>query len=59
MVHLDDEQSQKVITTLVEGLTTDGSYHKQWALEEVFKLVAPEQFKDCKAARKWEDGLVP
>lgn len=49
-----------VINLCLDGLTTDGGHHKQWALEEILKLITSETVFDIyKNQYEWEEGIAP
>lgn len=50
---------RSVTSVIIEGLTTDGGHHKQWALEQALKLLAPEEYEECKESWQWEAGIAP
>lgn len=54
-------QRKNAITKIRElaedGLCTDGSHHKQWYLEEIFKLAGGEI--DNEMAMSIEEGIAP
>ena len=58
MTQIDDEQMRNITTTLIEGLNTDGAYHKQFALEQALKMLVPDEFQECKASWQWESGIA-
>lgn len=49
----------RMTSLLIEGLNTDGAHHKQYFLEEVLRVMVPDEFKDCKASWQWENGIAP
>lgn len=51
----------KRITDLVlDALCTDGAHHKQFLLEEIFRLLVPANtFADLKESFEWEEGIAP
>lgn len=60
MIYIDGEKFLDIRTKLIEGLTTDGAHHKQWALEQVLRILLPqESFEYCKSWKNWEDGIAP
>ena len=52
-----DGDIHKLTSMLIVGLNTDGARHKQYYLEEVLRELVPDEFKECKAAWQWEDGM--
>lgn len=55
---IDDEQMRNITSALIDGLNTDGAHHKQFALEQVLKMLVPDAFEDCKASWQWESGIA-
>ena len=53
---IDDEKMRDITSVLIEGLNTDGSYHKQLALEQALEMLVPDEFAECKASWQWDSG---
>ena len=53
------QNATRLSSLLIDGLNTDGAHHKQYYLEEVLRLLAPDEFGECKAIWQWEDGIAP
>ena len=50
----------KIVELLLLGLTTDGAHHKQWALEQAFRVLCKDAYVDkAKGEFQWEEGIVP
>ena len=43
---------------ILEALTTGGSHHKQWYLEELLKMFVID-FNRFKNKYQWEEGIAP
>jgi hypothetical protein len=54
-----DELIIEITAVLIDGLTTDGAHHKQWALEEALRIIAQDEFAVLKASLEWDDGVPP
>lgn len=59
MAHIDDDLLSRIKSELIDGLTIDGAHHKQYALEQVLKMLAPDEFDDTKSSCGWDDGIAP
>jgi len=59
MAEISDDTFHNVVSMIIDGLTTDGAHHKQWALEEALRLLVPDDFDTCKSSSDWEDGVAP
>jgi hypothetical protein len=59
MEELSESLVRDIASTLIDGLTTDGAHHKQWALEEALRILVPDEFAECKSSWEWEDGVAP
>jgi len=59
MDELSENLVRDITSALIDGLTTDGAHHKQWALEEALRLLVPDEFDACKASWGWDDGVAP
>lgn len=57
MTHIDADKMMSIVSTLVEGLISSFAEEKQYALEEVLRILVEEEFEECKAAWGWEDGI--
>ncbi len=53
---IDDEKMRDITSVLIEGLNTDGSEHKQLALEQALEMLVPDEFAECKASWQWDSG---
>lgn len=53
---IDDEKMRDITSVLIEGLNTDGSGHKQLALEQALEMLVPDEFVECKASWQWDSG---
>lgn len=50
----------KIVNYLFEALSTDGSHHKQWYLEEILKMLINNKiFETSKKNWEWEEGVAP
>ena len=56
MTQIDDEKMRDITSVLIEGLNTDGSEHKQLALEQALEMLVPDEFAECKASWQWDSG---
>lgn len=55
---MNEYKKEQIKELLCEGLSYDGGHHKQYYLEEVFKLIfGIEEFKDFKKANYLDDGI--
>lgn len=59
MAEISDDTIRDATSKLIEGLTTDGAHHKQWALEQVLRILVPDEFAGCKSSWGWDDGVAP
>ena len=59
MDKFSEDLVRNITSALIDGLTTDGAHHKQWALEEALRIIAPDEFAACKASWGWDDGVAP
>jgi hypothetical protein len=49
-----------VVTSLLNGLVTDGAHHKQYYLELALKnLVTDEYLEQCRLELQWDEGIAP
>lgn len=56
--YLLKEQLDKVVKTLLEGLTTDGGHHKQFYLETALRQLCTDEWTDkAKEHFQWEEGI--
>jgi len=54
------DSRDKVVKALLEGLTTDGAHHKQWALEKAFRALCQDDYVDeARAEFCWDEGIAP
>lgn len=53
---IDDEKMRDITSVLIDGLNTDGSEHKQLALEQALEMLVPDEFAECKASWQWDSG---
>jgi len=49
----------EALNRLLDGLTTDGAHHKQWAMDEALRLLAPDDYSALRDAWAWRDGIAP
>lgn len=51
---------EKIVKMLIEALQTDGSHHKQWYLERIFREICGDSYVDEEKNKfQWEDGIPP
>lgn len=50
----DEQRVLKAVTVALEYGNYDGSHHKQWALDQVVRILAGDEYDDVIA--KFEDG---
>ena len=53
-----EDSINKIRNLILEGLTTDGSHHKQWYLEELLKFFCRD-IGELRNKYEWEDGIAP
>lgn len=54
------DSRDEVVKALIEGLTTDGGHHKQWALEKAFRALCQDDYVDeAQAEFCWDEGIAP
>jgi len=58
-MEIDGNTLRRITSKLIDGLTADGAHHKQWALEEALRELAPEEFEEAKKSWGWDDGVAP
>ncbi len=55
----------RIIKLCKDGLSTDGSHHKQWYLEQILKMAVGKelfeqyQIDNIKDDSVWEKGIAP
>lgn len=55
---MNEYKKEQIKDLLCEGLSYDGGHHKQYCLEEVFKLIfGIEELEDFKKANYLDDGI--
>ena len=59
MADIPDDTIRDITSTLIDGLTTDGAHHKQYALEEALRMLVRDEFAACKSSWGWDDGVAP
>lgn len=61
----NEDQTNKIILLLMEGLYTDGGHHKQWYLDQVLKELIPDQYEKIyndvvkHDGEGWDKGIAP
>jgi hypothetical protein len=58
-VRVDRDRLMEALNRLLDGLTTDGAHHKQWAMDEALRLLAPDDYSALRDAWAWRDGIAP
>lgn len=48
----------KIIGLCIDGLISDGIFHKQWHLESILKEIV-EDFESIKQKHNWLNGTTP
>ena len=55
---MNEFKKEQIKELLCKGLSYDGGHHKQYYLEEIFKLIFNiEEFEDFKKVNDWDDGI--
>ena len=55
---MNQYKRDEVKELLCNGLSYDGGHHKQYYLQEVFKMIfGEEEFLEYKEANYWDDGI--
>lgn len=50
----------RAVELLLQGLTTDGAHHKQWCLEQVFRVLCTDGYVErARAELQWTEGIAP
>ncbi len=54
------DSRDEIVKTLLMGLTTDGSHHKQWALDKALRLLCTDQWVTAAECEfQWDKGIAP
>jgi len=57
-IELNQDDLDRVVSSLIMGLTTDGAHHKQYYLEAALEELCKKEFFDkSKKEFKWDDGI--
>ena len=54
----EQKHRNEIASVLINGLTTDGAHHKQYALDRALMRIFDDAFyEDAKKEFKWEEGI--
>lgn len=52
------DSRDEVVVALIMGLTTDGAHHKQYYLEQIFRMLCHDEYVDkTKQEFQWKEGI--